>query len=361
MPRGKGHVVRFAGAGVTRILAPLIFAALLLAFPREAASGAADGVGLCLNTIVPSLYPFMCLSSYLVRSGLCSRAGKLLGTPARVMFGLGGDSGAAIIMGQLCGYPVGVRTAAQMARRGDISPRDARAAALFCVSAGPAFILGTVGGELLGSRAAGRILFASCLLASLTAGVFTRLLPLRSQAGEPEEKKAEPPSAGGGCVLADAVADASRAMLSVCAWVVLFGCAASLFKLLPESMSGAVLPLCCVAEVTGGCRAAIGASLPLPVSAALLGWSGLCVQCQLMPYVKALGLRFSVFMAFRALCGALSAAYCGALLRIFRPGAETFLTTAAPAFRATSFSAAASAGLLLMGAILILQTDFETR
>lgn len=344
---------------IPRVVFIAAAALLLLAFPRASAAGAADGIRLCLNTVVPSLYPFMCLSSYLVLSGSCARAAGFLAKPTRLIFGLDGAAGAVILAGMLCGYPVGVRMAAQTARRGEMSVRDARAAVLFCVNAGPAFIIGAIGGELLGSRPAGRLLLASSLLASLTVGLFTRLVPVRGRDSEASVKKISPPSQRG-AVLTDAVADATRAMLSVCSWVVLFGCISSLIGLLSQSAAGAVLPLRCAAEVTSGCREAIRAGLPLPVIAALLGWSGLCVQYQLMPYVTELGISVPIFMSFRALTGALCAAYCGALTNIFRPDTEVFLGTSAPAFQATSFSAAASAGLLLMGAILMLRTGGET-
>ena len=54
---------------------------LLLAFPAAAARGAARGIALCLNTAVPSLFPFMVLAAYVSASGAAALPGRLLRRP----------------------------------------------------------------------------------------------------------------------------------------------------------------------------------------------------------------------------------------------------------------------------------------
>ena len=64
--------VRDALAG----LALLIATAGLVAAPGEAITGAKNGLTLCFNVIVPSLFPFFVLSSLVVDLGLAAYLGR---------------------------------------------------------------------------------------------------------------------------------------------------------------------------------------------------------------------------------------------------------------------------------------------
>ena len=54
-------------------------------FPDTAARGAARGLNVCLSVLVPSLFPFLVLSVFLVRSGAAALLGKLLEGPMRFL------------------------------------------------------------------------------------------------------------------------------------------------------------------------------------------------------------------------------------------------------------------------------------
>ena len=55
----------------------IIFAYLLLTRPQEVILGTMTGGELCIDLLLPSLFPFMALSAFLARSG----AGELLARP----------------------------------------------------------------------------------------------------------------------------------------------------------------------------------------------------------------------------------------------------------------------------------------
>ena len=66
--RGLGAALVFLG-----------FGAALLAYPAQVQRGLAQSVLYCLASLVPSLFPFMVLASFGVRSGAGEVLGKLLG------------------------------------------------------------------------------------------------------------------------------------------------------------------------------------------------------------------------------------------------------------------------------------------
>ena len=88
--------------------------AALVAAPRQAIEGAKNGLTLCGNVIIPSLFPFFVLSSLVVDLGLAAYLGRALEGVMRPLFRVGGSCAAAVAMGFVGGYPVGARTALQL-------------------------------------------------------------------------------------------------------------------------------------------------------------------------------------------------------------------------------------------------------
>ena len=67
-----------------RLLLPLgvlCAAAALLFYPTQAAAGAKRGIGYCVDILIPSLFPFMALSVFVVKSGLAASMGRLTAGP----------------------------------------------------------------------------------------------------------------------------------------------------------------------------------------------------------------------------------------------------------------------------------------
>ena len=98
----------------------------LMRWPQESMAAARDGLALCGNVIIPSLFPFFVLSSLVVELGMSRYLGRLLEGVMAPLFRVGGACSSALALGFVGGYPVGARTAiAQMCIR-DRSTAPAR-------------------------------------------------------------------------------------------------------------------------------------------------------------------------------------------------------------------------------------------
>ncbi len=333
------------------------FGALLMCFPAQTAQGVRNGLSLCACAVIPSLFPFTVLCSFLIKSGLCDKTGRLLSPVMRRFFGLPGSAGGAVITGLLAGYPVGARMTALLLRNGSISPQDAYRLMLFCVNAGPAFVIGTVGVGFFGSRSIGVIIFASLCLSSIISGFLTRFILPK------EAKKITPLSAFESVrpcsfqkSLTDSVADAAPVIISVCSWVLLFACISEMLLILPKNLSGTVLPLECLLEVTNGCKKAAQAGVSAPVIAAVLGWAGVSVQCQVLSFVREAGVPLSVFAVSRAVNAALSAFICRSIIIWFPDETAVFLNNAAVSADISAYSMPTAISLVAMGVLLAADT-----
>lgn len=317
----------------------------LLRFPGIAGAGVTQGLSSCVNTLIPSLFPFMVLSTYMAESGLASALGKWAQPVTRFLFRQPGCAAAAVLMGFVGGYPAGAKTVSRLWEQGELTREQAGRLLCFCVSAGPPFVLTAVGACLLGNPSAGVVLLLSVTLSGLLLGVCTRF---RGSAQPPQ--KAKETAQVSGSPFVSSVMGAARSMASMCALVIGFsvflqfledlGAVRSVarFLILRGFYPGngiSLLPF--LTEITAGCRtgAMVGASLPLFAFA--LGWGGVCVHLQVFSLFREFPVSRWVFRLFRFLHGLLSGVLCWALLPFF-PQAES-----ASSQWSSQLSAAASA------------------
>ena len=288
-------------------------AALSLA-PETAARGAAAGLDVCLGVLVPSLFPFLVLSVFLVRSGGAALLGRVFDRPFRLLFRLPGCCAPVVLMGLAGGYPVGARGAASLLREGSVSEGEARRLTAFCVNAGPAFVLSAVGAGMLRSVQAGAVLLVSGLAASLLLGL---LLRGRGGARRTERRRPVRPPEKAGQALTASVSDACRSLVSMCCFVVLFSVVYAYFApLLPPGKARAALAA--VLEVTNGCRELTASGAPLWAFAAALGFGSLSVQLQILSLPGVPRVSFPRFLLAR-LAHAATAALLTALLTPLLP------------------------------------------
>lgn len=136
----------------------LCLSAGLLIWPREISCAVSDGLLLCGRTVLPSLFPFMILSSLFVELDLPRLLSRPLSHLMIPLFRAGGAGASAWVLGLTGGYPIGAKTAAQLYREGQCTKEEACRLLTFCNNCGPAFIVGAVGCGLLQSKRSGLLL-----------------------------------------------------------------------------------------------------------------------------------------------------------------------------------------------------------
>lgn len=265
---------------------------VMLRFPQALANGVSRGLSVCSSVIIPTLYPFMILSGVLTDSPLCTRPSKFSAAVTRRLFRLPACCGTAILLSIVGGYPAGALAIGRLWESGRITAAQARRMTLFCVNAGPGFIVSTVGTGLLGSPRAGWLLFAAHAGTSIGMGI---ILGRKSKAHA--EDAQEPPSATVPRPFARTVQDTCAALLTMCGFVVLAAAALSVWE--ASGLPYALQSICGIpaaswsaaaamlTEVSCGCIAIAGSGTLAPFWLCLcLGWGGLSVQGQLAVALK---------------------------------------------------------------------------
>ena len=116
----------------------LLMLSALVMHTEQSVSAAREGVSLCINVILPSLFPFFVVSTLAVELGLIEHAGKLIERFMYPLFHVNGSCAGAFLLGIIGGYPVGARTAISLYRKGQCSRDEAERMLSFCNNSGPA-------------------------------------------------------------------------------------------------------------------------------------------------------------------------------------------------------------------------------
>lgn len=232
--------------------AAVVYGILLLSVPKAAASGFAAGLSLCAESVMPALFPFFVVSSLIVQApGSALLARPLL--PLTRRCGLcSHDAPLLLLLSWIGGYAVCARLLGDALRQERISPSEAQLLLVLGCCSSPGFVIGCVGGLMLGNLRLGILLYFLQLSANLlSAAVLWR--SLRPDNNHPPKFK--PASAPVSLSLSQAISDAVNSCLSVCGCVLFFRVTAEALGAVFPLVRTAFAAVCGSLEITSGCYA----------------------------------------------------------------------------------------------------------
>ena len=266
-----------------RVFIILFFLLLFIRNGEIAIQQMRAGLLLCASHIIPSLFPFMVLSELLVNVSFEQLLQGRIGTWIGRKLGVSGSSLAAILLGSVCGFPVGAKTVVSLYDKGLISKSETERAMMLCNIPGPGFVIGTVGLSLFSDRRFGIFLYLSLLICTLLIGILYRTAIRES--GSTSLPPIKPPISPR--CLTDAISSATFSMLTVCAYVIFFsavvGCLFYAVRALGVSSTFRGF-LFSVFEISSGVHAAATvptAAIRTALCGFSIGWSGLSVHFQI--------------------------------------------------------------------------------
>ena len=153
--------------------------ALLLAYPTYCVEGIVNGLENACKILIPSLFPYMVLSSFIIYSGADKYIGKIFAPVTKILFNLPPVCSSAIILSFIGGYPVGAKCVQLLYKDKKITAEQAQRMMLFCVCSGPAFLVTAIGAVMLHNIEAGIILYItqifSCIIIGVCTGLYSRI------------------------------------------------------------------------------------------------------------------------------------------------------------------------------------------
>ncbi|MDO4337577.1 MAG: hypothetical protein Q4C91_05745 [Eubacteriales bacterium] len=157
----------------------LLLLLFLLCYPQEALSASREGMKLWLNTLLPTLLPFLILTGFLIHTNGVEKILAPFGRFWKKVFGLSPSGAYAFLLGMLCGYPMGAKITSDLFRYGKIGKREAEYLLTFSNNASPAFVTTYLAHVCLGGRAPLGKIVGILLLADGFCMVFFRFAVYR--------------------------------------------------------------------------------------------------------------------------------------------------------------------------------------
>lgn len=204
--------------------------------------GAKDGISLCIQTVIPSLFPFFILSTFITCN--ISSAPTIILSPIGRLCRMPKGSEVLLLLGFLGGYPVGAKAVSEAYLDKKLSHEDAERIIGFCNNPGPAFIFGMVA-TLFHSTLIAWILWLINIIAAIITAV---VLPGK-------RSKKDFISTQMPVKITDAMSKSLHIMANVCGWVVIFRIIIAFIKrwfLHSLSMQGQIA-IIGILELSNGC------------------------------------------------------------------------------------------------------------
>ncbi len=296
--------------------------AVLLIFPTQCRAGAANGIFLCIQVLIPSLFPFMVLSSFIVTSGMASKLPNFAQKLTKAVFNLPKESFAVILLSLTGGYPVGAKGINSLYKEGKISLKEAEQMSLFCVASGPGFLVTYLGCSMLRSPQTGYILLLSQIFSFVILGIFSKYAVKNKDSSRlvfSEETENYEENA-----LVTSVREAISSCGYMCALVVLFGAICEIYLYITETTPN-LRWITAVLEITNGTKI-LSEGYSVLLMSAMCGFGGLCVHFQIYALLGDIKISKIKFFIFRITQALLNTLFTYLLLRLFPKTTEVFST-----------------------------------
>lgn len=257
------------------------------------AQGCTLGLTLWYTSVLPSLLPFFILSGLLVRTCVFRFLNRIFAPVLTRIFHVSSDGSYAILMGYLCGFPMGAKVIAELVEQHHISREEGSYLLVFCNNVSPAFFVNYICIARLGFTKVPAPLFCvfygiPLLYGCLYGHLFYRAPASRSvhTAASSATQKQAPIHRIDFPMLDTCIMDSFTTITRLGGYIILFSIFAQMLTLLnlPDSLTAAIAALLEISSGTHALSALPLASTPLRTALVCAGASfgGLCTCAQIL-------------------------------------------------------------------------------
>lgn len=129
---------------ILALLFCIVFILFILRYPQQTCALALQGLEIWALKMIPTLFPFMMISSIMIYSGLDSLLAKFLFPFLRPFYRCSFYGIYAIFMGFFCGFPMGAKVVSELYMSQKITKQESNLLLAFCNLIGPTYFLGLV-------------------------------------------------------------------------------------------------------------------------------------------------------------------------------------------------------------------------
>lgn len=302
----------------------VLFIVFLIADSKAATECVKSAMTTSIAALIPSLFPYFVLSSFLCGIGLAEALSKSFSKPFTKLFGVSGKGILPFILGFLGGYPTGIKTVCSMYTAGELSENEAQRLLLFTGNTGPAFIIGAAGIGIFSSVKYGVMLYTIHIISAIIIGIICRII--YGDVSETASYSLSSNSKSISHVFTASVSNSINTCISITSFIMLFsliigltdylGITALLCKF-ADSMG--INPIRFRTIFTGFIEISTGINslssfahnirFALPAAAFILSWGSISVHCQSLSFISSSNLSYKGYVISKFMHGILSSLF----------------------------------------------------
>lgn len=261
-----------------------------------------SALSLCSNVIIPSVFPFMVISDFLYAyTNLYSI--NMLGDVFERIFKIRKAGLYPFVLGILCGFPLGVKCAAELYKNGELSRSEAERIIGFCNNTGPAFLVSGIGLGLRGNIKEGFILYFSMVLSSVLVGALFSL-------GHTLDENQTSFTLNKSFSFTASIKNAGINTLNVCSYLTFFACIVGMLR---NTIGENYVYLSLIPFIEVGSASSIlsktkllSKSISLSLSSFAIGFSGLSVHLQALFFLSDTDISVKKYFLMKLIQGVFS-------------------------------------------------------
>lgn len=260
---------------------------LLLTVPELTLEYAKKGLAIWYQSMVPALLPMMILTSCMIKLNITDMFASILHPITQKLYHLSKNGTYALLVGFLCGFPMGAKVICELYTQKKISKNEANALLPICNNIGPIFMLSYGLKSFLTEK-----IYPTLLLFYAIPLIYAFFMFCKYNFHDTKECSTTKLSFS--VALDESIAESADGILSLGGYLMFF----SILTLIPQE----ILPLSikttslltCTLEITNGLSYA--PVLPPYVLLALLQFGGICCIFQTIKYISKTDLNFKKYM-----------------------------------------------------------------
>lgn len=258
----------------------------LLKYPLESLSAAREGMKLWLNTLIPTLLPFLILTGILLHTKGIEKFFMPLSPFWKTCFGLSPGGAYAFLLGMFCGFPMGAKIAADLLKTGKIDSREAAYLITFSNNPSPVFITTYLAQISLGGSTRLGEIFIILSLSNFLCMLFFRFIVYRNKTVSPAYflKKETSSASSQGTVIDVSIMNSFETIARLGGYILIFSLVAAVIHHCCPTPSPVKYIALGITEITTGLYqlSSSGISYPMRYLCAMTmtAFGGLCTMAQ---------------------------------------------------------------------------------
>ena len=275
--------------------------------PTSAVEASKTGLMLWFQTIIPTLLPFMILSNLMIQLDMIKHITFFFSPILHRVFHISANGSYAMLIGFLCGYPMGAKTTADMTENGLISLEEGQYLLSFCNNVSPMFIITFIINESLHRPellfTTLLILYSSPLILALFLNPFYQK---RRQEAKPFTYEKKVPKVQINFALIDTCIMNSFENITILGgYIILFAILSGFIQMIPIPAPYLKYAMIGITEITNGVKTISSSDLPFSIQYMMLlvstSFGGLSSIAQTKSMIQDSGLSLKLYILSKIL------------------------------------------------------------